>query len=79
MYNNLGMVYTRMAEFEIAEEMHFRPEIALTRFQLAELLFDNYPNEKDEAMEHLDFAISEFEEMKMVPSLEKARMLRDSL
>ena len=36
--------------------MH-RPEIALTRFQLAELLLAHYPDEKKDALEHLDFAV----------------------
>ncbi len=53
--------------------MQFRPELALTRFQLAELLLEHYPNERNEALEHLDFAIRELEEMKMQPSLEKAQ------
>jgi len=52
--------------------MRFRPELALTRLQLAELLLEHYPNEKREALEHLDFAILEFREMKMQPSLERA-------
>jgi predicted ATPase len=53
-------------------EMKFRPELALTRLQLAELLLEHYPNEKKEALEHLDFAIKEFQDMKMQPSLERA-------
>jgi tetratricopeptide (TPR) repeat protein len=53
-------------------EMHFRPELALTRLQLAELLLEQYSDEKKEALEHLDFAIKEFQEMKMKPSLERA-------
>jgi hypothetical protein len=52
--------------------MPFRPELALTRLQLAELLLERYPEEKKEAPEHLDFAIKEFREMKMQPSLERA-------
>jgi hypothetical protein len=52
--------------------MRFRPELALSRFQLAELLLDHYPDEKAEAINHLDFAVKEFREMKMQPSLEKA-------
>ncbi len=40
--------------------------------QLAELLLVHYPDEKAEALEHLDFAIGEFREMKMQPSLERA-------
>jgi len=62
---------------KIAEEMRFRPELALSRFQLAELLFDHYPDEKEETLEHLNFAIDEFKEMKMQPSLEKAQALKD--
>jgi hypothetical protein len=47
-------------------------EIALTRLQLTELVLEHYPDEKPEALEHLDFAINEFREMKMQPSLERA-------
>jgi hypothetical protein len=56
----------------ICTEMRFRPELALFRLQLAELLLDQYPQEKSEAMTHLDFAIAEFRDMKMQPSLERA-------
>jgi len=56
----------------VATEMRIRPELALTRLQLAELLLEHYPDEKAEALEHLDFAIKEFREMKMKPSLERA-------
>ena len=56
----------------VTTEMRFRPELALTRLQLAELLLEHYPDEKNEAIEHLDFAIKEFREMKMQPSLERA-------
>ena len=57
---------------KVATEMSFRPEVALTRLQLAELLLEHYPEEKADAMEHLDFAIREFREMKMQPSLDRA-------
>jgi tetratricopeptide (TPR) repeat protein len=57
---------------KVCTEMPFRPELALTRLQLAELLLEHYPDEKAEALEHLDFAINEFREMKMQPSLERA-------
>jgi tetratricopeptide (TPR) repeat protein len=57
---------------KVCTEVKFRPEIALTRLQLAELLLEHYPDEKKEALEHLDFAIKEFREMKMQPSLERA-------
>jgi tetratricopeptide (TPR) repeat protein len=53
-------------------EIGFRPELALSRLQLAELLLEHYPDEKQEALEHLDFAIKEFQDMKMQPSLERA-------
>jgi len=55
-----------------ASEMRFRPEVALTRLQLAQLLLEHYPQERAEALEHLDFAIAEFRDMKMQPSLERA-------
>ena len=44
----------------------------MTRLQLAELLLEHYPDERTEALDHLDFAISEFRDMKMQPSLERA-------
>jgi tetratricopeptide (TPR) repeat protein len=56
----------------VCTEIRFRPELALTRLQLAELLLEHYPKERAEALEHLDFAIKESREMKMQPSLERA-------
>jgi tetratricopeptide (TPR) repeat protein len=64
---------------KVCTEMPFRPELALTRLQLAELLLEHYPDEKKEALEHLDFAIKEFREMKMQPSLERALRHKDIL
>ena len=70
---------------EACGRIRFRPEIALSRLGLAELLLDpslrqaqgelgsgNEGNERAEALEHLDFAIGEFREMKMQPALERA-------
>jgi len=57
---------------KVATEMKFRPEIALTCLNLAELLLEHYPKEKAAALKHLDFAIKEFRDMKMQPSLERA-------
>jgi tetratricopeptide (TPR) repeat protein len=57
---------------QICTEMRIRPGLALSRLGLAELLLEHYPAEKKEALEHLDFAIKEFREMKMQPSLERA-------
>jgi hypothetical protein len=59
--------------------MPFRPELALTRLQLAKLLLEHYQNDKKEALDHLDFAIKEFREMKMQPSLERALRHKDIL
>jgi tetratricopeptide (TPR) repeat protein len=64
---------------QVATDMPFRPELALTRFQLAELLLDHYPDEHEQALDHLDFAIKEFEAMKMQPSLEKALALKERI
>jgi tetratricopeptide (TPR) repeat protein len=64
---------------DMAARLRFRPEIALTRLQLAELLLAHYPEEKAEALEHLDFAISELREMKMQPALERALKQRENL
>ena len=61
----------------VCTEMRFRPELALSRLGLAELLLAHYPDEKAEALEHLDFAIKEFREMKMQPSLERALRKKD--
>jgi len=55
-----------------ATKIRHRPEVALTRLQLAELLLEHYPDERAEAIEHLDFAIEEFRAMKMQPSLARA-------
>jgi hypothetical protein len=57
---------------EVCEKVLFRPEIALIRLDVAELLLEHYPDERKAAIEHLDFAISEFRDMKMQPSLERA-------
>ena len=36
------------------------------------VLLEQYPQERAEALEHLDFAIAKFGDMKMQPSLEPA-------
>jgi tetratricopeptide (TPR) repeat protein len=56
----------------VCTEMRFRPELALSRLQMAELLLEHYPNERAEALGLLDFSIAEFRDMKMQPSLERA-------
>jgi class 3 adenylate cyclase/tetratricopeptide (TPR) repeat protein len=64
---------------DMATRLKFRPEIALTRLELAGLLLAHYPDEEAEAVEHLDFAISELREMKIQPSLERALKHRETL
>jgi len=61
-----------------AVTMRFRPEVALTRFGLADLLLRHSSGELQEAMKHLDFAIAEFREMKMQPALESALALLET-
>jgi len=68
---NEARVYYYQA-LDVSQRIRNRPEIALTRLQLAELLLEHYSVERAEALEHLDFAISEFRDMKMQPSLERA-------
>jgi len=65
-----------------ATSIGYRPEVALTRFQLAELLLDETisptlsqterEQQRAEGHGHLEFAIEEFRAMKMQPSLERA-------
>ena len=58
-------------------KIRHRPEIALTRLELAELLLDHYPDDRAEALEHLDLAITELRDMKMQPALERALSRRE--
>jgi hypothetical protein len=57
---------------EACSRASYRPELALTCLGLAGLLLEHYPGERDAAIGHLDFAISELREMKMQPALERA-------
>ena len=63
----------------ICTQVRFRPAVAFAKLHLAELLLDHYPDEHAEAIEHLDFAISEFRDMKMQPYLECALRHREKL
>jgi len=58
-------------------KVRFRPEIALIRLHLAELLLDHYPDERVEGIGHLDAAIAELRDMKMQPALERALAVRE--
>jgi DNA-binding winged helix-turn-helix (wHTH) protein/tetratricopeptide (TPR) repeat protein len=64
-----------------ATKIRFRPEIALTRFEIAKLLLAEAKDAngsraaaalRSEGQGHLDFAIGEFQAMKMKPALEQA-------
>ena len=70
--------YYRQA-LDVTEKIRHRPETALTHLELAELLLDHYPDERAEALEHLDFAITELRDMKMQPALERALSRREIL
>jgi DNA-binding CsgD family transcriptional regulator len=61
---------------EACAKVSFRPEIALTRLHLGELLLQAFPGEHSAAMEHLDFVIEEAEAMGMAPALQQAVRLR---
>ena len=85
---HLGAASTLLGRFEQARmhydealtattNVRFRPEYALTRLQLAELQLKHCPDEKLEAVESLNFAIDEFTEMKMQPSLKKTQDLKE--
>ncbi|HZU78196.1 MAG TPA: AAA family ATPase, partial [Dehalococcoidia bacterium] len=62
-----------------AQKLPMRPEIALIRLDLAELLAEGDEAEHAEAREHLAFCIPEFEAMGMAPALQKAKTLGERL
>jgi DNA-binding CsgD family transcriptional regulator len=70
---------------EICTRMRFRPELALARLGLAELLLDEAlaptfsQGEREEALGYLDLAFEDLGAMKMAPALERAAALRDRL
>jgi DNA-binding CsgD family transcriptional regulator len=59
----------------VCQKVRFRPELALVRLDLAELLLNSFPSERDAAIEHLRLATAEFEAMHMQPSLDRALAL----
>jgi DNA-binding NarL/FixJ family response regulator len=63
---------------ESAGKIRFRPELALTRVSLAELLLQEGDEAaRSEALKHLDIAIPELQDMKMQPARERALALKD--
>ena len=64
------------AALAVTAKTRFRPEAALTRLGLADLLLGHFPQNRDEAREHVEIAIAEFRAMGMMPSLERALALQ---
>jgi predicted ATPase/DNA-binding CsgD family transcriptional regulator len=64
---------------DLCRRVRFRPEIALLHLDVAELLSDNYPDKRAEALEHIRFAATEFHDMHMQPSLDRAIKLAERL
>jgi DNA-binding CsgD family transcriptional regulator len=63
-----------------AGKIGFRPELALTHLRLAELLLEDADDHaQSEALEHLDVAIPELQDMRMQSGLERALALREKL
>jgi DNA-binding CsgD family transcriptional regulator len=63
-----------------AGKIRFRPELALTHLRLAELLLDGGDDHaQSDALEHLDAAIPELQDMHMRPGLERGLALRETL
>jgi DNA-binding CsgD family transcriptional regulator len=61
---------------EAAGRIRFHPELALAHLRLAELLLEDA---QSEALEHLDVAIPELQDMHMQPGLERGLALREKL
>jgi DNA-binding CsgD family transcriptional regulator len=63
---------------QVCQKIRFRPELALIRLDLAELLLKSYPSERARAADHLQIATAEFEAMHMQPGLTRALELSQS-
>jgi DNA-binding CsgD family transcriptional regulator len=61
-----------------SQRLGYRPEIALTQLDLAELVLDHFPAERHLALTHLDAAASEFSDMRMQPFLARANARLDA-
>jgi len=67
------------AALDLSQVMRFRPEIALARLELAELLTGSFPGRRAEAADHLALALPELRAMDMAPSLKRAERLADEI
>lgn len=74
-----GDVARARAEFqravEVCQRIRFRPELAVARLDLAELMLNHYPAERTEALQLLDVATAEARAMNMQPAVERALRL----
>ena len=69
--------YYRQA-VDVCQKVRFRPELALTRLALAELLLTHLHAERTEGLEHLEFAEAELRTMRMQPGLKRALRLQQA-
>ena len=65
-----------LVALDFAKRIQDHPETAHVRLALAGLLFEQFPDERAEAAEHLNLAVREFRDMKMRPALEDAMRLK---
>jgi DNA-binding NarL/FixJ family response regulator len=59
--------------------MRFRPEVALIRLELAELLLQSFPDRQPDAVAQLDLAVPELRSMGMEPALGRALRLAEQV
>jgi DNA-binding CsgD family transcriptional regulator len=69
--------YYRQA-VDVCQKVRFRPELALTRLALAEVLLSHLHAERTERLEHLEFAEAELRAMRMQPGLTRALRLQQA-
>jgi DNA-binding CsgD family transcriptional regulator len=60
---------------DVCHKTRFRPELALSRLDLAELLLGHYESDRGEALQHLTLAANELRAMHMQPALDRAERL----
>jgi hypothetical protein len=61
-------VPTTRRRWKSAGKIHFRPELALTHVNLAELVLqEEHDAARSDALDHLDIAIPELQDMQMQP------------
>jgi DNA-binding CsgD family transcriptional regulator len=79
----IGQPETASANYEealrVCSRLGFRPELALTHLNYAELLAEHYPDKLGAAAEYLGVALGELGELKMNPALNRALILREAL